>query len=99
MKTPIAGLLLALAATTAVASEGDRQLLGDHLTLPEQVTRSSELPQRGTTMDRVRAHWGAPQQALPAVGDPPISRWIYDDFTVYFEYRQVIHSVPTDGDG
>ncbi len=99
MKAPITGLLLALAVGTAFASEGDRRLLGDHLTVPEQVTRSGKLPQRGTTMDRVRARWGEPQQALPAVGDPPISRWVYGDFTVYFEYRHVIHSVPTAGDG
>jgi hypothetical protein len=27
------------------------------------------------------------------VGDPPISRWVYDHFTVYFEYDKVLHSV------
>jgi len=28
-----------------------------------------------------------------AVGDPPISRWEYADFTVYFEYDRVVHAV------
>jgi hypothetical protein len=27
------------------------------------------------------------------VGDPPITRWVYDRFTVYFENDRVIHSV------
>ena len=50
-------------------------------------------PARGTTMAQVRDRFGPPAQELPWVGDPPISRWIYDDFTVYFENEFVIRSV------
>ena len=28
-----------------------------------------------------------------AVGEPPISRWVYADFVVFFEYDRVIHAV------
>ena len=30
---------------------------------------------------------------VPAVGKPPISRWEYPGFVVYFEHDHVIHSV------
>ncbi len=51
------------------------------------------VPQNGATMARVEQQFGAPQRRTPAVGDPPIARWVYPGFTVYFEYDKVIHSV------
>ncbi|GAB4302208.1 MAG: hypothetical protein Kow0096_23570 [Thiohalomonadaceae bacterium] len=54
-----------------------------------------ELPVRGMSMQQVETRFGAPQEKLPAVGKPPITRWIYPDYTVYFEHQYVIHSVPT----
>lgn len=50
-------------------------------------------PTRGMTGERVRASFGAPQSTVAAVGDPPISRWEYAEFVVFFEYDRVIHSV------
>ena len=44
-------------------------------------------------MDEVKQRFGMPREMSSPVGDPPISRWIYDQYTVYFEYRCVIHSV------
>ena len=52
-----------------------------------------ELPLRGISKEQVRARFGEPEGEVPAVGDPPISRWIYPDFVVYFEYDTVLHSV------
>ena len=51
------------------------------------------LPERGTTEDQVEAHWGQPQEKHPPVGQPPIERWDYPDFSVYFETGHVVHSV------
>lgn len=51
------------------------------------------MPDRGVTKETVRQRLGDPIRTVPAVGDPPISQWVYDDFTVYFEYNRVIHSV------
>lgn len=48
-------------------------------------------PTRGMTEERVRASFGAPQSTVAAVGDPPISRWEYAEFVVFFEYDRVIH--------
>jgi outer membrane protein assembly factor BamE (lipoprotein component of BamABCDE complex) len=50
-------------------------------------------PGRGMTMDQVAAKFGSPTNKVPAVGKPPISRWDYPGFVVYFERNYVIHSV------
>jgi hypothetical protein len=50
-------------------------------------------PARGMTMEAVAAKFGAPVTKVPAVGTPPISRWEYQGFIVYFEADHVIHSV------
>jgi hypothetical protein len=50
-------------------------------------------PSRGMTQARVEANYGTPVTRRGAVGDPPISRWDYADFVVYFEYDKVIHAV------
>ncbi len=52
-----------------------------------------DLPVNGLTMDEVEARYGSPTDRSGPVGDPPITRWIYDDYSVYFEYRVVIESV------
>ena len=50
-------------------------------------------PTRGMTMSQVASKFGAPSNKVPAVGKPPISRWDYPGFVVYFERDYVIHSV------
>lgn len=50
-------------------------------------------PARGMSMDQVAAKFGAPVTKVPAVGRPPISRWEYPGFVVYFENSHVIHTV------
>jgi hypothetical protein len=50
-------------------------------------------PSRGMTMNEVSTKFGAPTNKVPAVGRPPISRWEYPGFVVYFENDHVIHSV------
>jgi len=50
-------------------------------------------PASGMSMDQVRAQYGDPQSIIDPVGDPPITRWVYPAFTVYFEYDRVIHAV------
>ena len=56
-------------------------------------TSTSSRPARGMSMDKVASTWGEPASRIGPVGDPPIARWEYDDFVVYFEYQYVIHSV------
>ena len=54
---------------------------------------SVQLPGRGMTMEMVQNRFGEALTKEPAVGTPPISKWIYKDFTVYFESEYVIHAV------
>jgi hypothetical protein len=50
-------------------------------------------PARGLTMTKVEAQYGAPAERHAAVGNPPITRWDYPGFSVFFEHEHVIHSV------
>lgn len=50
-------------------------------------------PARGITMNKVEAQFGTPTERHPAVGNPPITRWDYPSFSVFFERDHVIHSV------
>ncbi len=52
-----------------------------------------ETPRKGITKDAVEARYGAPENRGGPVGDPPITKWDYEQFTVYFEHDHVIHSV------
>ena len=63
--------------------------------LVESVQSGSALarPAHGMVMAQVLQRYGEPQQRLGPVGEPPISHWVYEDFIVYFEHQQVIHSV------
>ena len=51
------------------------------------------LPPKGMAMKNVRAGWGEPALVHDAVGQPPITRWDYPGFSVFFEYSHVIHAV------
>jgi hypothetical protein len=52
-----------------------------------------DLPANGLTKDQVEQRYGAPGERRAPVGDPPISRWLYEDYSVYFENELVIESV------
>ena len=54
---------------------------------------AAERPTRGMTKEQVTARWGAPANKTDAVGRPPISRWEYPDFIVFFEYDHVLDAV------
>lgn len=72
--------------TTALLAAG---LLG----LTSSLFAAGQIPDRGMTQDAVRKQFGNPTRQVAPVGTPPISRWVYDDFTVYFEGRFAIHAV------
>lgn len=74
------------AAQSADAKPGD-------IDPAEVVVRVPGMPERGTTMKGVRARLGEPNRRIGPVGEPPITRWVYDRFTVYFEHNRVLHAV------
>ena len=65
-----------------------------------QVAESKDLPKRGSSMAQVEARFRAPRQKYAAVGGgsprtPPITRWQYETFSVYFENSHVVNAVLT----
>ena len=50
-------------------------------------------PQHGQTMLDVENKHGLPIKKSATIGNPPITRWTYPNFSVYFEHNYVIHSV------
>jgi hypothetical protein len=62
----------------------------------DQQTASSR-PKSGVSMTTVESTYGAPSERHAAVGEPPITRWDYPEFSVYFEHDRVIHAVARRG--
>jgi len=56
-------------------------------------TAAVERPNRGITMSAVQSRYGEPVTRHAAVGQPPITRWDYAGFSVYFENDRVLHAV------
>lgn len=83
----LATAVLGITLTTAQA---------DTLVIPlgHQATDSFiEMPQRGQAKSTVAQRYGEPATRHAPVGHPPITRWDYSEFSVYFEYDRVIDSV------
>ena len=82
-------LLFTLLAPTA--------LLADTLTIPlgsqGADLDSSNLPHKGQSKRAVLERFGLADEEHKPVGQPPITRWDYREFSVYFEYDHVINSV------
>lgn len=70
-----------------------RHLAGLVLIASTITAHGSNLPERGMTKSAVERAFGAPEQKRAPVGQPPISRWVYADFTVYFEGDYTLHAV------
>lgn len=52
-----------------------------------------DMPTKGMNKEKVKNLFGNPIEEAPPKGTPPISRWRYQEFTVYFDRDTVIHSV------
>jgi hypothetical protein len=63
------------------------------MTDPPAATSAVATPTRGQTMAQVERQFGAPTERFAPVGQPPITRWVYADKIVYFEYDHVVHAV------
>lgn len=89
-------LLILLATCTSLA-------YADVLTLPSEgadaiPTVVMTLPEQGQRMAVVQQRFGPPSERHPPVGGdrpehPPITRWDYPEFSVFFEHDRVIDTV------
>lgn len=89
MKRHIAALCFGLACATSVAH-------ADTLVIPvgqQQAGQAEPMPIRGVSSTAVIERFGQPTQRHAPVGEPPIRRWDYPQFSVYFEQDNVVHSV------
>jgi hypothetical protein len=86
----ITALLVLWAAPMAQA---DVLLLDAIAQDPPNTSSGLMRPHRGESMTSVRAGYGEPATVKGPVGEPPITRWVYPGYTVYFEYQHVIDVV------
>ena len=87
----VAKTMVVLALTLGGVAGHTTTLLLDGIDGDSQT--SSERPKSGMTMANVEMTYGMPAQRHEAVGQPPITRWDYPAFSVYFENDRVIHAV------
>ena len=86
---------LSVIATVAVTSAR-----ADTLEMPAAASPAAAggMPQRGESMSEVVEHFGQPSEKHAAVGGdaphhPPITRWDYPGYSVFFERRVVLDTV------
>lgn len=88
-------IALLVASLVAGAAAAETLVVHGKLTVvPSTIPR----PTRGMRMAQVERRFGAPVTRHPAVGKPPITRWDYPRYSVFFEYHIVIHTVVTGHD-
>lgn len=87
------GSLISLLMAFSVAAAADVLLI-------QEVRQAStmNLPANGLSMSEVESRFGSPQEKLAAVGNPPITRWVYEHWSVYFEYDRVLYTVLNKGE-
>ena len=86
------GAVVCLLCTCAVVSSA----LAETVVVDDKVAvRESSMarPKGGMLMSAVEQKFGAPVTRHAAVGEPPITRWDYPGFVVYFENDLVLHAV------
>lgn len=89
-------LSLALAAGLLLQAPAS----ADTLLVDRVKAETQAMPARGQSMAQVEASFGAPERkhaAIAGPGDskhnPPITRWDYAGFSVYFEHSHVVDAV------
>ena len=85
--------VIALCAVSSMQAGADTLLLDAINASPANNEAGVARPARGASMAGVTARFGEPDSSKPAVGEPPITRWVYPAYTVYFEHDRVIDVV------
>jgi hypothetical protein len=94
----LATCLFSAIAAIAVSALAAPAVHADELQLTPPSGSSVNHPARGMSMEKVEATFGAPTSRVAPVGganshQPPITRWEYPGFVVFFENNVVVHSV------
>lgn len=92
IKSVSCSLALLLATTLTIQSS-----IAEEIRIPvgeqSKTQPAVDMPAKGISKERVKSLFGEPLEEVPAKGQPPISRWKYQEFTVYFDSNTVIHCV------
>ncbi len=86
----VGGLLLAALTSGNVLAE--ILVVNDQVMVRDTTV---DRPAKGSTQAAVEARFGTPTERHATVGQPPITRWDYPGFAVFFEGNRVIHAVAT----
>jgi len=87
-------VVLACLLAPAGAAVAETLVVNDQVQMRDSTV---ERPHRGATMQSVEKSFGQPSQRHATVGQPPITRWDYPGFSVFFEKDRVIHAVALGG--
>lgn len=83
-------------STSAMSMEQpSAQPVGSHMpsSMSAPISSNIPVPVNNMSMKVVQTEFGSPDNVGFPVGDPPIARWYYPRYTVYFEFDRVIISV------
>ena len=80
-------LCLGILSTTTVQADVLR------IPISQQGSASIKMPTHGDKQAQVIQQFGEPSKRHASIGQPPISRWDYPGFSVYFEQSTVVNSV------
>jgi len=87
-------MLLRIVTILLLAFSISMPLSADVLLIEEvRTAENMDLPKNGQSKSAIQNKYGQPKEVSGPVGDPPITRWKYDRFSVYFEFDLVITSV------
>lgn len=93
-RLPALGLIVMMGLGSQVLGT---QALADRVQIPvgqqQGALTEEQLPQNGIKKSQVEERFGEPVERREAVGEPPISSWVYEDYVVYFEGDRVLRSV------
>jgi hypothetical protein len=90
MKASSLSLALTLTSLWCTAATAETMVVDDQVVVRPSTV---QVPARGQTMSAIEAKFGAPQTRHAAVGTPPITRWDYASFSVFFENDRLIDAV------
>jgi hypothetical protein len=83
-------IVLACLLAPAGAAVAETLVVEDQVQLRDS---GVDRPHRGATMQSVEKQYGTPTERHATIGQPPITRWDYPRFSVFFEKDRVIHAV------
>ena len=81
-------ILLSVSLAFSAMAQGDVLLIE-----PVREVGMMDVPVNGMRMNEVESRFGAPTSRGAPVGDPPITRWVYEHWSVFFEYDRALFTV------